>query len=188
MKILGLSGSRVGATTRTAMDHAMAALGALDPTIETELLDLAELDIAFADGRGPLEHTGDTLRLVQALLDADAVLLGTPVFQASIPGALKNVLDLLPPAAFRDTVVGMLVTAGSPRHYLVAEQHLRPVLTYMKAQLVQDYVFVESRAVHRGRVVDDDAAMRIDRLVEDLVLLTRATQRMREERDAAYAF
>ncbi len=188
MRIVGLSGSPVGTTTRTAMNRVMDKLRGKYPDAEARLIDLAEQHMQFADGRGYVEYEGDTGDVARALMEADAIIIGTPIFQASIPGALKNVFDLLPVNAFQDKVVGIVVTAGSPKHYLVAEQQLRPILTYMKAQVVQSYVFIEAKDVYRGELVNDDAALRIERLVEDTVTLTRAYSQMREEREAQYAF
>ncbi|GAA1363864.1 NADPH-dependent FMN reductase [Brevibacterium luteolum] len=188
MKIVGLSGSTVGATTRTAMNYAMEALGRLDPEIETQLIDLADYDVQFSDGRDYIEYTGDTRTVAEALMSADAIIIGSPIFQASIPGALKNVFDLLPVSAFEDKVVGIIMTAGSPKHYLVAEHQLRPILTYMKAQVVQSYVFVEAKDVYRGEIISGDVTLRIDRLVEDTAQQTRVASQVRAEREAAYAF
>ena len=188
MNIVVVSGSIAGSTTRAAMQAVVAAITTLDPGAEVRLLDLADLDVQFADGRDFLDYRGDTRVLADALLAADAIIIGTPIFQASIPGALKNVFDLLPVGALEDKVVGMLVTAGSPKHFLVAEHQLRPILTYMKAQVVPGYVFVEATDVHRGEIVSDDVAFRIRRLAEDTLLLTQTYSRLRAERDAAYAF
>ena len=58
--------------------------------------------------------------------------IGFPIFQASIPGSLKNVFDLLPVNAFHDKVIGLVATAGSSKHYLIPEMHLKPILSYMK--------------------------------------------------------
>ncbi|HEV7565212.1 MAG TPA: NADPH-dependent FMN reductase [Microbacteriaceae bacterium] len=188
MKIVGLSGSNVGATTRTAVDYAMKAIQEFDPEIETRLIDLADYELKFSDGRDYVEYDGDTKEVTAALMEADAIIIGTPIFQASIPGSLKNVFDLLPVNAFRDKVVGILVTAGSAKHYLVAEQQLRPILTYMKAQVVQSFVFIEAKDIHRGQIVSDDVSLRIERLVEDTVILTQTYSQMRSAREIAYAF
>ena len=91
MKIVGLSGSTVGSTTRTAMNYAMDAIRAYDPEIETQLIDLAELDVQFSDGRDYIEYRGDTRMVAEAIMGADAIIIGSPIFQASIPGSLKNV-------------------------------------------------------------------------------------------------
>ncbi|HEY2421940.1 MAG TPA: NADPH-dependent FMN reductase, partial [Neobacillus sp.] len=118
----------------------------------------------------------------------DAIILGTPIFQASIPATLKNIFDLLPVNAFRDKVVSMLVTAGTPKHYLVAEQQLKPILAYMKAQIVHTYVFIEERDFHRKEIVNDDVLFRIERLAEDTVVLTETFTKIRQAKEANYGF
>ena len=117
-------------------------------------------------------------------MGADAIIIGTPVFQASIPGTLKNIFDLLPVNAFRDKVVSMLVTAGTPKHYLMVEQQLKPILAYMKAQIVQTYVFIEEKDFYRKEITNDDVLFRMERLVEDTVVLTETYRSIREAKEA----
>ena len=188
MKIVGLSGSRVGSKTRTAMDYTLKSVTEKYPDTEVTLIDLAEYDVQFSDGRNYLEYEGDTGFVAKTIMEADAIIIGTPIFQASIPATLKNIFDLLPVNAFRDKVVSMLVTAGSPKHYLIAEQQLKPILAYMKAQIVQTYVFIEEKDFHRKEIVNDDVFFRIERLVEDTVVLTDTYTKIRNEKEAKYDF
>ncbi|GAA1617484.1 NAD(P)H-dependent oxidoreductase [Brevibacterium sanguinis] len=188
MRIVVLSGSNVGTKTRTVMEYVAQAVMSFDPDVEVTLIDLAEADMVFSDGRNFTEYSGDTGRITRTLMDADAIIIGTPIFQASIPATLKNVFDLLPTNAFRDKVVGMVATAGSAKHFLIPAQQLTPILTYMKAQVVQPYVFVEEKDLHRNQIVSSDITQRLDRLVEDTVVLTRTYTAIREEREAAYGF
>lgn len=188
MKLVALSGSNVGTKTRTVMEHVIQTVLAQDPDFEATLIDLAEVDMVFSDGRSFTEYTGDTARVTQALMDAEAIIIGTPIFQASIPAMLKNVFDLLPVNAFRDKVVAMVATAGSAKHYLIPQQQLLPILTYMKAQVVQPYVFVEEKDLLRGQIVNNDVIARLDRLVEDTLVLTKTYASIREAKEAAYGF
>ncbi|MFD2759706.1 NADPH-dependent FMN reductase [Lentibacillus juripiscarius] len=188
MKLVGLSGSIVGSKTRTAMNYAVKTISETYPEAEVTLLDLADYDIPFSDGRNYLEYEGDAGYVTQTLMEADAIIIGTPIFQASIPATLKNIFDLLPDSAFRDEVVSILVTAGSAKHYLIAEQQLKPILTYMKAQIVQTYVFIEERDFYRKEITNEDVLYRIERLVEDTVVLTETYRRIQEEKEAEYDF
>lgn len=188
MKIVGLSGSIVGSKTRTAMDYMVKEVVAKYPDAEVVLLDLADYVVQFSDGRSYLEYEGDTGFVTKTIMEADAIIIGTPIFQASIPATLKNIFDLLPVNAFRDKVVSMLVTAGSPKHYLIVEQQLKPILAYMKAQIVQTYVFFEEKDFHRKEIVNDDVLFRIDRLVEDTVVLTETYTTIRETKESTYDF
>lgn len=188
MKIVGLSGSRIGSKTRTAMDYTLSSITKKYPDVEVILIDLAEYDIPFSDGRNYLEYEGDTGYVTKTIMEADAIIIGTPIFQASIPATLKNIFDLLPVSAFRDKAVSMFVTAGSSKHYLIAEQQLKPILSYMKAQIVQSYVFIEEKDFHRKEIVNDDVLFRIERLVEDTIVLTETYTKIREVKEAKYDF
>jgi len=170
------------------MNYAVKVIHEKYPEAEATLLDLAEYDVQFSDGRNYMEYEGDTKYVAQTVMGADAVIIGTPIFQASIPATLKNVFDLLPEKALRDKVASIIVTAGSPKHYLIAEQQIKPILSYMKAQIVQSYVFIEEKDFYRKEIVNDDILFRINRLVEDTVMLTETYAKIREAKEAAYGF
>ena len=188
MKIVGISGSIVGSKTKTAMNYVAKEIAEKYPDADFTLIDLAEYQVQFSDGRNYLDYEGDTGFVTQAIMEADAIVIGTPIFQASIPGTLKNIFDLLPVNAFRDKVISMFVTAGSAKHYLVIEQQLKPILSYMKGQIVQSYVFIEEKDFHQKQIVNDDVVFRIERLVEDTIVLTEAYTKVREEKEARYDF
>lgn len=188
MKIVLLAGSNVGSKTRTAIDYTFKIVRENYPESEITLLDLAEYEMVFSDGRNYLEYDGDTKYVTETIMEADAIIIGTPIFQASIPATLKNIFDLLPINAFRDKVVSILVTAGTTKHYLIAEQQLKPILAYMKAQIVQTYVFIEEQDFYRKEIINDDVLFRIERLVEDTVVLTETYKNIREAKEAAYGF
>ncbi|AOZ93071.1 NADPH-dependent FMN reductase [Paenibacillus crassostreae] len=188
MKIVGISGSIVGSKTRTAMNYVEKELLDKYSEVDWTLLDLADFDIQFSDGRNYLEYEGDTRLITKAIMEADAIVIGTPIFQASIPATLKNLFDLLPVNALRDKIVSMVITAGSSKHFLIAEQQLKPILSYMKAQIVQTYVFIEEMDFHRKEIVNDDISFRIARLVEDTVVLTESYAKIRTDKENEYDF
>lgn len=188
MKLVVLAGSNVGSKTRTAMDYTLKVIYEKYPDADVTLLDLAEYDMVFSDGRHYWEYEGDTKYVTETIMAADAIIIGTPVFQASIPATLKNIFDLLPVNAFRDKIVSLLITAGTSKHYLIAEQQLKPILAYMKAEIVQTYVFVEEQDFYRKEIKNDDVLFRIERLIEDTVDLTKVYTKIREEKEAAYDF
>lgn len=188
MKIVGISGSTTGTKTKIAMKYVMRQLQTQYPAIDQELLDLGELDVVFSDGRNYMEYEGDTKYLAETIMQADALIIGTPTFQASIPGTLKNVFDLLPINAFQGKTVGLLATAGSPKHFLMAEQQMKPILIYMKATLVSPYVFIEEKDYDRKQVVSDDVLLRLNKLVEDTVDTVNAMAYIRESKEESYGF
>ncbi len=184
VKVVLLSGAIVGARTPATLRAAQTVLVERYPAISAIWLDLAQYEVQFSDGRTywDYEFTGDTRHVAATVLQADALIIASPIYQAGMPAPLKNVLDLLPRRALRDTVAGLLINAGSSRHYLVAEQQFKPVLSYLGAQLVQHYVYAEDQDFDAdGRLVNPNVLIRIRRLVEDTVALAHLYQSMREQ-------
>lgn len=58
----------------------------------------------------------------------------------------------------------------------------------MKAQVVQSYVFIEEKDFAQKQIINDDVFFRIDRLVEDTMILAETYQKMKEEEDKKYDF
>ncbi|MHA6251752.1 NADPH-dependent FMN reductase [Oceanobacillus sp. CAU 1775] len=188
MNIVLLQGSIVGSKTRTAMKYVEDAINRDYPDAKITMLDLAEYDIPFSDGRNYLDYTGDAGHVTKALMAADIIMIGTPIFQASIPATLKNIFDLLPEQAFMDKVISLIVTAGSSKHFLIPETQIKPIISYMKGQTTQSYVFIEEKDFHMKAIINDDVLFRLDRLIEDTVLLTKALTEQREAKEAEYGF
>ncbi|TVP92837.1 NADPH-dependent FMN reductase [Alkalibacterium sp.] len=188
MSTVLISGSKVGSKTRTAMEAVRKTIETNYPDEEVTLLDLSEFDLVFSDGRDYREYKGDTKIVTEAVMAADTLIIGTPIFQASIPGSLKNVFDLLPQDGLREKVASIVVTAGSVKHFLIAETQLKPILSYMKAQIVQDYLFIEEKDFFRKEIVNDDVHFRIERLIENTYLLSGTYKKMLQETEDAYDF
>lgn len=186
MKILILSATIVGKKTRTILDTVYEQVQTNRPDAEVQLLDLADYQLVFSDGRLYTDYSGDTRYVAEQVMSADALIIGTPIFQASIPGTLKNLFDLLPEKALRDKVVSLVVTAGSNKHYLVAEQQLKPILSYMKAMLVPVYLFAHEADFQAGKVVNEDIFFRSERLVQDTLLLLDTYQEMQGRQEELY--
>jgi FAD reductase [NAD(P)H] len=107
MKLLGISGTIVGSKTEVAVKK---TLEYVDDDITTEFINLKDYDLEFCDGRPISEYNKDTQDLIGKICVADAYIFGTPIFQGSLTGVLKNLFDLIPPKALRRKVVGLIAT------------------------------------------------------------------------------
>lgn len=177
MKVVGLSGSVAGSQTVTTMREVEKEIGRSYGTdVQFQLVDLRDLKVEPSDGRNFHEYEGDTLKVATALAEADAIVIATPIFQGSIPGVLKNVLDLLPEDGLRNKAVGIIVNAGSPRFFLATEYQLKPVLAAMKAKVVTNIAFIEAREIYRTEIIEDETKHRIDQVARETVDLARYLQ------------
>ncbi|KAF1061471.1 MAG: FMN reductase (NADPH) [Pseudomonas citronellolis] len=87
------------------------------------------------------------VELIEQVARADGLVIATPVYKASLSGALKVVLDLLPERALSHKVVLPLATGGSSAHMLAVDYALKPVLAALKAQETLHGVFAEDNQI-----------------------------------------
>jgi len=137
MKILGISGSLREGSYNTQLLRAAADL--LPPSTELEIFDGLRDVPAYVQGE---EEPTAVKRLKRALRDADAVLIATPEYNHSIPGALKNALDWVSRPLARNPVMGKpaLVIGASTGMFgaVWAQAETRKVLGALGARVVDE--------------------------------------------------
>ena len=188
MKILVLSASNIGKRTGVATAVIEKNLKEQYPDHEVQYINLQEKDMMFSDGRNYLDYKDDTKEVTQAIMESDVLFIGSPIFQASIPASLKNVFDLLPQNALEFKTVAMLITAGSEKHFLIPETQLKPILGYMKANIVPNYVFLLDTDIINGEIVNHDVVFRISALVEDTMVLAETYKEVWRKQEESYGF
>lgn len=174
MRLLGISGTIVGSKTEIAIEKLLDNAKKKDPSIEVELLNLKDYHLDFCDGRDPSNYNLDTQRVIEKICEADAYIIGTPIFQGSFTGALKNLFDLLPTTALRQKVVGLVATGGTFQHYLVVENQLKPVVGYFRAYIAPSYVYLNDTHFNkRKEITDYDVLNRMDQLANEVVFMQK---------------
>lgn len=146
MKLIGISGTIVGSKTEIAVQEILKYAKELTPNLEVEFINLKEYQLDFCDGRSFEEYGKDTKKLIHQICDGDYFVFGTPVFQGSFTGALKNVFDLLPKDCLRHKVVGFIATGGTYQHYLVIENQLKPIAGFFRSYVAPSHVYQIGRA------------------------------------------
>ena len=172
------------------MEHLLAVLGSVTPPgrmskalastldaaklkipgLGTELLNLADYRVSFADGRPLGQYGDDSGNLVRRVEQADAVLICSPVYRGSITGALKNLLDLLPLEALRAKPCGIVAMGATNHHYLGVDWHLRDVLAWFGAIVAPTSVYLSSSDFVEGNL-SDEAKRDLSSLVQALFKL-----------------
>ncbi|MCQ6282422.1 NADPH-dependent FMN reductase [Bacillus sp. EB600] len=172
MKLLGISGTIVGSKTAITVNQVLEEVKKNYPEVEVELLDLRQYNIDFCDGRDPSAYTGDTKLVMDKIASSDFFLIGTPIFQASLSGVLKNLFDLLPVDTFRDKVMGFVATGGTYQHYLVIENQLKPIASYFRAYIEPNQVYLHTNHFNsKNEIVDEEVKERLQRLAHGLVFM-----------------
>ena len=166
MKILGLSGG-MSQHTIVAVEKALEFATEYDELVHTEPLNISNYDIPYCDGRNPIEYDGDAKFVINKIKDADAYIIGTPMYRGSYTGMLKNIFDIIPNDAMMGKPVGLIATGGSDHHYLALEQELRPLLIFFYAYVVPGTVYINNRNISSSTYF-------VDKVLEQLNILAKA--------------
>lgn len=73
--------------------------------------------------------------------EADGIIAVAPIFSASYSGLFKSFVDILDPDSLAERPVLLGATGGTTRHSLALEHAMRPLWTYLRADVVPTAVF-----------------------------------------------
>jgi FMN reductase len=145
---------------------------------DVRFVDLREHAHALADALLTGFASGALREALDAVREADGVIVVTPVFQASYSGLFKQFFDVLDEGALRGTPVLLAATAGTARHSLVLEHALRPMFAYLKAVTVPTAVFAASEDWGHAGTVTGGLSTRVEVAATELAdLLTGRASR-----------
>lgn len=105
---------------------------------------------------------------LDAVRDADALVVSTPVYKAGASGLFTSFFQVLDNDVLIGTPVILAATAGTARHALVVDDQLRGLFAYMRAMTVPTSLFAAPE--DWGSDLDD----RLDRAAGELIALVQA--------------
>ncbi len=145
MKILLINGSpRMNGNTRIALETIIDGLRANRPDCEVELVDAAKHKISGCVAcescrkKGSCVANDDTNPLVQKVVDADVVILGTPVYWWGMSAQLKLYIDKWysrgTALGAMQKKLGLVTVGGAPtddREYALIHGQIECICDYM---------------------------------------------------------
>ena len=180
MKLRGLSGG-LSQQTIVAIEKGLDFAYQYDNSISIESFNVGEYNIQYCDGRDPANYEGDAKLIIDKILNADALLIGTPMYRGSYTGMLKNVFDIIPNNALRGKPVGLIATGGSDHHYLALEHELKPLLGFFYAIVVPGCVYANNEHYSERDLVDKEVLERLSVLAQAVVNLNNTLPDNRTE-------
>lgn len=157
--------------------------------VVVDVIDLSTVSLDLADGRADDDYSAASKQAVGAVNDADGVVVFSPTYRASIPGVLKNMLDLIPVAGLQGKPVGIVAMGGSDHHYLGVDRHLRDIVTFFGAVAAPTSVYLTGSDFQDGAPVPAATEATHDLLHTVALLAERlAGARLRPEPLAAKAW
>jgi chromate reductase len=177
MKVLGISGSLRRDSHNTKVLRAAAEL--LPTGVELELWDGLQ-DVPPYNEDDEARPPAAVTHLRETIAGADALLISTPEYNSSFPGALKNALDWASrpreTAALRNKPVAVVGASTGAFGAVWAQGDLRKVLSAAGARVVEGEVAVghaHERFDEAGRLTDENLVEQLGEVVDTLVAETR---------------
>ncbi|KAF0970229.1 MULTISPECIES: FMN reductase [Gordonia] len=165
-------------STRMLIDRmATAVTGVLSGrgvAADVEVIDLRDLAVDLGRSTAVGFASGETRAALDAIESADALVVASPVFNASYSGLFKMFFDLVDVDAMAGKPVLIGATGGSPRHSMVLDHALRPLFSYLRTVVVPTGVYAASEDwAGAERPGDTGLNHRIDRAATELASLIR---------------
>lgn len=129
-----LLGERLGAATEQALVESGVASTIRVVELREHARDLTN-QLLTGVPSAPLAE------LITQLIEADALIVVTPIFSASYSGLFKMFFDVLQPGSLAGVPVIVAATAGTARHSLALDHTLRPLFAYLRTVVVPTAVF-----------------------------------------------
>lgn len=86
-------------------------------------------------------------RELKKVVEADVIVLLTPIYKASYTGILKTFIDLIPQKGFEEKIVWPVAIGGTAHHLLAIDYTLKPLAITLGATQIAKSVFVQEQQV-----------------------------------------
>lgn len=169
-RITILSGTnRAGSATRALAGHVAGLYRAAGA--DATLLDLATLGPEWFTPTAYAGRNDTTRPEARAVLDADGLVVLTPEYNGSFPGALKLFLDMLPfPAALAGRPAAFIGLAAGTWGGLRAVEQLQSIFGYRNALLFPGRIFINGTNENLANGVPaSDHASRLEKQTADFI-------------------
>ncbi|MDL2410029.1 FMN reductase [Rhizobium calliandrae] len=166
-KILGFSGNITRpSTTRSFVDHIVGQL-AIKTGASAQSFDVDDLGPSLLKARRLDDLTAEARCVVDQMLEADALVVGSPTYKGSYTGLFKHYFDLLDPTSLRAKPIIIAATGGGERHSLVVEHQMRPLFGFFEALAMPTAIYATRKDFAHGEVISEPIRMRVGRAVEE---------------------
>lgn len=135
--------------------------------------DIEDLGPSLAAARSVADLDHAATQIIKTIIDARALVIGSPTYKGSYTGLFKHTLDLLNPADLRGKPVILTATGGGDRHSLVVEHQLRPLFAFFEAFVLPTAIYASGRDFVDGQP-SPAIHTRVNQAVEEASLLLNA--------------
>ena len=160
-RLVGFSGSPRRPSKTRSLVETVAAEVASRRQVRVDIYDLVDASPGLGAALQRQDLTLPAARIIDAIEQADALIVGTPVYKGAYTGLFKHLFDLVDPRALVGKPVLLTATGGVPRHALVVEHALRPLFGFFEALTVPTAVYASEVDFVDGQLAEAGVLTRV---------------------------
>jgi FMN reductase len=173
-RIVGFSGSPRRPSKTRSLVETVAAEVASHRQARVDIYDLIDAGPGLGAALQRQDLTLPVARIIDAIEQADALIVGTPVYKGAYTGLFKHVFDLVDPRVLVGKPVVLTATGGGPRHALIVEHALRPLFGFFEALTVPTAVYASDADFTEGQLTEAGVLARVSTAAQQLAHLIGA--------------
>lgn len=168
VKIVGFAGSWSRPSRTRSLVEAVTSRVAGRVGADSRVHDLSEIYGSLGATLRADEARGEIAAVLNDIVTADALIVGSPVYKGTYSGLFKHLFDLIEPRALKDKPVILTATGGSERHALVLDHGLRPLFAFFSADIIATGLYATEPDFTDYRPASASLISRIDRAATEL--------------------
>ena len=173
MKVVVISGSpRKNANTEVMMKHVFEYTKQKNADIK--FINLSEG--GFEQYRGFLnqvDYNEKTLQAARDITEADAWLIGTPIYNSMFSAALKNLFEFVNYKETAGKTAGLAILASGMIGFTDVQTLLTQLMSYFRVITNPSPVFMTADKIEDGKISSDDVKSRLNELVDKTLSMAK---------------
>ncbi|WP_375451255.1 FMN reductase [uncultured Devosia sp.] len=168
LHIVGFAGSSSAPSRTKSLVETIVATTADRTGARGTVYDLVDIHPSLGATLDARQAPPDLVALIDTITNADALVVGSPVYKGTYTGLFKHLFDLIDPKALKDKPVVLTATGGSERHALVVDHGLRPLFAFFSADILSTGIYATEADFADYLPASVNLKARVERVVDEL--------------------
>jgi FMN reductase len=175
--VVGFSGNITRPSKTLAFVRHVAGDIARGNGLSASVYDVEDLGPSFPTARRTSDLDNQARNILDSIVSADVLVVGSPTYKGSYTGLFKHFFDLVDPGALRGKPILLTATGGGDRHALIIEHQLRPLFGFFEAFALPTAVYAVDRDFVDGILTSEPILNRLAKAVSEAgMVLSNATR------------
>ncbi len=168
LRLVGIAGSFNRPSKTYCLVQEVADRSVREYGFDHAVYDLLDVGPSLGRALSRKDLDDQAKSVIDEIVGADALIIGSPTYKGSYPGLFKHLIDLIDPHELRAKPVIITATGGGDRHALMVEHQLRPLFGFFMSHTLPTAVYASDRDFANYKLSSEPLSSRIGEVVSEL--------------------